>query len=84
MNKCVLIYAREDESRRCLQDLLGREVYLSPDLGFYISPGEYEADLSNIKFPETVTKVAITMRPYRFPEYSDGEKDMKNILMKCL
>lgn len=74
LNKCVLIYAREDESRRCLQDLLGREVYLSPDLGFYISPGEYEADLSNIKFPETVTKVAITMRPYRFPEYSDGEK----------
>lgn len=73
LNKCDLIYAREDISRIYLQDLLGREVYLSPDLGFYISPNENDVDLGEIKLPKSETKVAITMRPYRFPEYSDGE-----------
>lgn len=73
LNKCDLIYAREDISRRYLQDLLGREVHLSPDLGFYISPNENEDNLGDIKLPKSEIKVAITMRPYRFPEYSDGE-----------
>lgn len=73
LNKCDLIYAREDISRRYLHDLLGREVFLSPDLGFYISPNENEDNLGDIKLPKSEIKVAITMRPYRFPEYSDGE-----------
>jgi colanic acid/amylovoran biosynthesis protein len=73
LSKCDLIYAREEISRRYLQDLLGREVYLSPDLGFYISPNENEENLGDIELPKSEKKVAITMRPYRFPEYSDGE-----------
>jgi len=73
LNKCDLIFAREDISRRYLQDLLDREVHYAPDLGFSISSRknmQFDDDL----LPKLRTKVAVTMRPYRFPEYSDGDK----------
>lgn len=77
LNNCELIYAREDISRKYLQDLLGRDVYLSPDLGFYIPPSESKANHNDFELPESKKKVAITMRPYRFPEYPDGEERYK-------
>jgi colanic acid/amylovoran biosynthesis protein len=71
MKNVDLIYARENISGRYLQNLLGRDVYFSPDLGFYINPGKTDC---NIPLPKSGKKVAITMRPYRFPEYTDSQK----------
>lgn len=80
LNKCELIYARENISREYLQNLLGREIYLSPDLGFYISPSEGEVYENAFQIPKTKKTVAITMRPYRFPEYPDGEERYKKYI----
>ena len=80
LNNCELIYAREDISRKYLQDLLGREVYLSPDLGFYIAPNESKVYDGASELSKSKKKVAITMRPYRFPEYSDGEERYKRYI----
>lgn len=80
LKKCNLIYARENISKKYLSDLLDKEIHLSPDLGFYI-PVDRDDGLTNTSVLSNKGKtVAITMRPYRFPEYSDGEKRYQNYI----
>lgn len=73
LSQCDLIFAREEKSQKYLSKLLvNKEVNLSPDLGFYIrdyTEGRELSSLYNVK----KKKVAITMRPYRFPENEDPE-----------
>lgn len=80
LKKCETIYAREDISREYLQELLNKEVKLSPDLGFYIKPNFKKNYYELSSMAKGKKKVAITMRPYRFPEYSDGEERYKNYI----
>ncbi|WP_315113918.1 polysaccharide pyruvyl transferase family protein [Clostridium intestinale] len=74
LSKCDLIYARENISKEYLSKIIDNKVFLSADLGFYIKKYnkiQYN-EVSNIN--TLMKKVAITMRPYRFPESTDGEK----------
>lgn len=80
LGKCDLIYAREKISKDYLEKLLNKEIYLSADLGFYISPSKNELDLTKLGLSSSDKTVAITMRPYRFPEYPDAEARYKNYI----
>lgn len=80
LNKVELIYAREDISKKYLQNVLRRKVYLSSDLGFFISSNKNKSKYNENIFTTDKKKVAITMRPYRFPEYSDSSKRYENYI----
>lgn len=77
LSKCDVIYARETLSQQYLSKVINHKVELACDLGFYINEynkSEYvNKDLLLIK----EKKVAITMRPYRFPE-SNNRKEKYN------
>ncbi len=82
LDECDLIYSRESISENYLSTLLEKEVKLSPDLGFYIKEyGEYRAKPSNA-LPTSNKKVAITMRPYRFPETGKWEEKYKQYIQE--
>lgn len=81
LNKCELIYARESISKKYISDLLERDIELSPDLGFYIKEYSNENIIRNsIENPYSNKKVAITMRPYRFPEGGNGKEKYKRYI----
>lgn len=77
LRKCDLVYARESISKKYLSDLLGNRVILSADLGFYIKDYKDYQVQKLVNFNSLIKKVAITMRPYRFPECSNGEEKYK-------
>lgn len=76
LKKCKLIYARESISCDMLKKDTGIEATNMPDLAFFLKTG------SNIIKQKGICtdrkKVAITMRPYRFPGCSDQEQKYIN------
>ena len=75
-NKMDKVYAREALSAQKLGELLGKEIPVSPDLGFYL-----EMSKSNVAV-QTLEKynlssadkiIGVTIRPYRFPGTSNPE-----------
>lgn len=74
LSKCELIYARETSSKHYLSNLLNQKVNLSPDLGFYIKNYEKYKEYNFPEIKELSNKVAVTMRPYRFPEGGNSEE----------
>ncbi len=77
LNKCELIYARENISREYLQNLLGREIYLSPDLGFYISPSEGEVYENAFQIPKTKKQLLLQCVHIGFQSTLMARKDIK-------
>lgn len=71
---CDLIYARESISQEFLSTLVDSEVKLSPDLGFYVKDYDRYQTRKYDDVQNSVKKVAVTMRPYRFPE-TGNEKE---------
>jgi Uncharacterized conserved protein len=79
LSNCNLIYARESISKEYLCQIIEKEVVLSADLGFYIK--DYKGfDSQNNDNSSLQKKVAITMRPYRFPESSNGDEKYKSYI----
>lgn len=76
--KMDLIFARESISKNKLQDLIQREVILSPDLGFYLKEDEISAGAAILKRydldPVRDKIVGITIRPWRFPGKSNPQE----------
>lgn len=72
LSKCKAIFCRESISQAYMKEYFKDISTINTfDMGFYL-----DADLNNSKY-NIVTKgnsVAITVRPYRFPEYSNGEE----------
>ncbi len=73
LKKCCLLSARESISSEMTKTQLGVEIETYPDLAFFLQ--KRENDVSALfKDCGTRKKVAVTMRPYRFPEHENGEE----------
>jgi colanic acid/amylovoran biosynthesis protein len=71
-----LILARENISAEKITALLGKEIAVSPDLGFYLKQSDKAVGrkvLNNYHFTETDKVVGITIRPWRFPGKENPE-----------
>ncbi len=73
LSKCSLVSARESISRDMTSRELGLEPALSPDLAFNLQPSHLDKDEVFAKYNIPIDRkvVAITVRPYRFPNASD-------------
>ena len=73
LSKCRLVSARESISRDMMAHELGIEPVLSPDLAFSLRPARLDRDqvFAAYDIPVDRKVVAITVRPYRFPNASD-------------
>ncbi|MHA6533615.1 polysaccharide pyruvyl transferase family protein [Paenibacillus sp. BAC0078] len=80
LRNCKLIYARESISEKYLTDIIDNEVATSVDLGFYIKDYKDYQIRKVIEFDFPEKKIAITMRPYRFPESENGKEKYKNYI----
>lgn len=82
-NKLDLVYAREHVSAESLGKLLGKNIPLEMDLGFFLQKG------SQTKAEEILTKynlnkndkiVGVTIRPWRFPGMKNPEQLYKKYI----
>ena len=75
LSKCAFVCARESVSAKALGALLGREVPVFPDLGYFLSPSTRETGLRICEeFGVPIGEkrcVGFTVRPYRFPGCAD-------------
>lgn len=81
LNKCSLVTVRESISKKMLDDI-GVKSVESPDLGFYLEKSNTNDDtVDKIRenFPGRQL-VAITARPYRFPNSQNPEEKYKNYI----
>lgn len=73
---CQVITSREKQSQKMVKSELGIVIQNYPDLAFFLENGNITrkqlCDRMNISNDKKI--VAITMRPYRFPQYSNPEK----------
>lgn len=77
MSRCSYIAARESISAAALGEVLGREIPVVPDMGYFLKPaprevGEEICLRSGVPLGEK-TCVGITIRPWRFPGAADPE-----------
>lgn len=75
-NKCTLVFARESISSKCLKEEMNLNIEYLPDLAFSLEKNSISLNdmKEQYKIPEGRRLVAITARPYRFPEYHNGEE----------
>lgn len=73
LGKCSLVSARESISSDMTARELGIEPVLSPDLAFNLKPARLERDevFAAYGIPADRKVVAVTVRPYRFPNAAD-------------
>lgn len=73
LSKCSFVSVRESISRDMTIAELGIEPVLSPDLAFNLKPDRLDKDeiFTSYGIPLNRKAVAITVRPYRFPDASD-------------
>lgn len=76
LNKCKFASVREKKSQEVVFNELGLEIPLFPDLAFFLkkSPENKEQLFRKYSIPLDKKIVAITMRPYRFPNSSNPIK----------
>ncbi len=74
--KCKLVSARESISREVVYKELGLKIPLYADLAFGLAPSEIDKGslLRKYDIPNDKKLVALTMRPYRFPNSTEPEK----------
>lgn len=78
LKKCKVIYCREHVSYEYMHKHFSQiEFYESFDLGLYLKP---EKVGSIVEFPDEMPKVALTVRPYRFPEHENGTQLYQNYI----
>lgn len=73
-NKLDLIYAREHVSAQALGNLLGKEIPVEMDLGFFLREGESEIIykiLNKYGLNKDDKIVGVTVRPWRFPGHDN-------------
>lgn len=73
---CRLVTAREDKTKQAVKDELGLNINVFPDLAFYLPNGKVSKSklFNKLDIPMHKKVVAITMRPYRFPDAANPEK----------
>jgi colanic acid/amylovoran biosynthesis protein len=76
-DKLHLTYAREQVSAESLGKLLGKKIPVEMDLGFFLNKGSQEKAqniLDQYGFKSEDKIVGITIRPWRFPGFSNPEE----------
>ncbi len=75
LSKCQFVCARESLSSKSLGEVLGEEVPVFPDMGYYLQPAKRQVGeqiCRQFGVPLGVKPcVAFTLRPYRFPGMSN-------------
>lgn len=85
--KLERIYAREALSARKLGELLGRDIPVSPDLGFYLEMSQdssADALLKKYRLSADDQIVGVTIRPWRFPGHADPGKLYENYIQSVV
>ena len=77
LKKCQLVLARESVSQQKLKDELNINSILISDLGFFLESKKTNIDTI---FSVKQKNVALTVRPYRFPEHSNGNELYKKYI----
>ena len=69
LSKCKMVTAREQRSVDAVKKDLNMNIALFPDLAFFLENGNVKREdlLKKFIIPGDIKIVAITMRPYRFP-----------------
>lgn len=77
--ECKFISARERKTQEVVKAELGMKIPCYPDLAFYLENGTITKQdlLDRFAVPSDKKIVAITMRPYRFPDKKDPETAYK-------
>lgn len=73
---CTLVTAREEKSQNVVKQVLGLQIPLFPDLAFYLKSEGITRDqlCERLNIDPSDIIVAITVRPYRFPDSTDPVK----------
>lgn len=82
-----LVYAREHVSATSLSSLLGKEIPVEMDLGFFLEKGSQEEALKVLEkynFSSEDKIVGITIRPWRFPGLPNPEELYKKYLLSVV
>ncbi|MBR6601888.1 MAG: polysaccharide pyruvyl transferase family protein [Bacteroidaceae bacterium] len=78
LKRCKIIYCREDVScQYMIRNFPGIEFKKSFDFGLHLQTQKRELKLN---LPQNKQKIAITVRPYRFPEHTNGDELYKNYI----
>jgi Uncharacterized conserved protein len=82
LKKCVFVSTRENVSQAFVSQKLKINNFVSPDLGFYqkASDDDFKDELVSLGVDFTRTRVALTLRPYRF----DGTKNASELFEKYI
>jgi colanic acid/amylovoran biosynthesis protein len=78
LSRCTMVFARESISAEALSNVLQREVKVSPDVAFYLEVDDLLRESmrqwleSQGILRDGRKTIAITARPYRFPEGGDS------------
>ncbi len=89
LKKCLVVTSRETKSQQMVKSELGLDINNFPDLAFSLpkSSIKKEAIVKEFNLPLDRKLVAITMRPYRFPQaenpkeaYEKFKKEMANFI----
>ena len=75
LKRCTILTSRETLSEECVKKDLGLPITTYPDLAFTLPKSDLKREVIYKKFnlPTDKKLVAITMRPYRFPNAVDPE-----------
>ena len=89
LGKCKFVTSRESYTQKVVKNRLGLEIENFPDLAFYLSKTlvSKECVLKKYNIDTDKKTVAVTMRPYRFPESPNPEmayKRFKNEMAQFL
>ena len=76
---CAIVTSRESLSSRMVKDKLELDVSTYPDLAFRLETGKLNREEVFLKYnlPKDRKLVALTMRPYRFPDANNPERAYK-------
>lgn len=80
LENCVFVSAREKISQDVIANELGLNIPYYPDLGFFLQNGNVKRKIlcDSMNIDPNMKIVAITMRPYRFPEEKNPEQAYLN------
>lgn len=87
---CKVVCSREELSKKMVKEQLDMDIYSFPDLAFSLESADIDKDsfFNKYNIPSNRKLVAITMRPYRFPEsenpdmaYADFRREMKEFII---
>lgn len=79
LKKIDLVLSRESISQKALQEKLKIKSILAPDLGFYLGNKSCE---ENLFISNSKKNIALTARPYRFPECQNSEERYNNYIQE--